>query len=161
MELKADARPLVRLTGPVERSSATTRNSPTLNPTRPPSLPLSTRVINHSPDPRSSSSSPSVLGPYTTSSTTSSPSHRKRTRSKTFVRSSLHSLCPRGWKTHYWTERKGRVTLGITSRPFPAIRTTTSGSGSSLPGKHGGSSSLLVERTNSSGVILSWLHRWR
>lgn len=161
MELKADARPLVRLTGPVERSSVTTKNSPTLNPTRPPSLPLSTRVTSHSPDPRSSSSFPSVPGPYTTSSTTSSPSLQKKIRSKTSVRSSLRSLCQRGWKTRCWTERRARVTLGTTSRPSQVTRTTTSGSGSSLPGKHGGSSSLLVERTNSSGVILSWLHRWR
>lgn len=148
MESTADARPLVRLAGPVERSSVTTKNSPTLNPTRPPSLPLSTRVINHSPDPRSSSSFPSVPGPYTTSSTTSSPSHQKKTRSKTFVRSSLHSPCPKAWKTRCWTERRARVTLGITSRPFPETRTTTSGSASSLPEKHGESSSLLVGRTN-------------
>lgn len=148
MESKADARPLIRLTGPAERSSVTTKNSPTLNPTRPPSPPLSTHVTSHSPDPRSSSSFPSVPGPYTTSSTTSSPSPRKKTRSKTSVRSSLPFPCRRASKTRCWTERRARVTLGTTSRRFLVTRTTTSGSGSSSPGKHGGSSSLPVERTN-------------
>jgi hypothetical protein len=145
MESKADA---VRLAGPAERSSVTTKNSPTLNPTRPPSPPLSTHVTNHLPDPRSSSSSPSVPGPYTTSSTTSFPSRRKKTRSKTFVRSSHHSPCRRASKTRCWTEKRGRVTLETTSRPSRVTRTTTSGSGSSLPEKHGGSSFPLVGRTN-------------
>jgi hypothetical protein len=148
MGSKADARPLVRLAGPVERSSVTTKNSPTLNPTRPPSPPLSTRVTSHSPDPRSSFFFLSVPGPYTTSLTTSSPSPRKKTRSKTSVRSSLPFPCRRASKIRCWTGRRGRVTLGTTSRPSQVTRMTTSGSGSSLPGKHGGSSFPRVGRIN-------------